>query len=59
MPKEKTYFEMKTGAQQVQKEKVKGEISRKYIGSETIDGHPTKKYEITYKERKTLLKSYQ
>lgn len=30
-------------------EKFKGEIERKYLGSETIDGHPTKKYMITYK----------
>jgi hypothetical protein len=30
-------------------EKVKGEVSRKKIGSETVNGHPTTKYEVTAK----------
>jgi hypothetical protein len=30
-------------------EKIFGETGRKEIGSETIDGHPTKKYEVTVK----------
>ncbi len=31
-------------------EKIFGEVSRKEIGAETIDGHPTKKYEVTVKQ---------
>ena len=31
-------------------EKIFGEASRKEIGAETIDGHPTKKYEVTVKQ---------
>jgi hypothetical protein len=30
-------------------EKIVGESGRKQIGTETIDGHPTKKYEVTVK----------
>ncbi|MBP1749110.1 MAG: putative exported protein [Deltaproteobacteria bacterium] len=33
-------------------EKIFGEASRKEIGSETIGGHPTKKYEVTVKQGK-------
>jgi hypothetical protein len=31
-------------------EKIFGEVSRKELGAETIDGHPTKKYEVTVKQ---------
>lgn len=31
-------------------EKLAGEISRKPVGQETIDGHPAKKFEVTAKE---------
>jgi len=31
-------------------EKIFGEVSRKEIGAETVDGHPTKKYEIAVKQ---------
>jgi hypothetical protein len=31
-------------------EKIFGEVGRKEIGAETIDGHPTKKYEVTVKQ---------
>ena len=31
-------------------EKIFGEVSRKEIGAETVDGHPTKKYEVTVKQ---------
>ena len=31
-------------------EKMFGEVSRKEIGAEIIDGHPTKKYEVTVKQ---------
>lgn len=31
-------------------EKIFGEVSRKDIGAATVDGHPTKKYEVTVKQ---------
>lgn len=52
MPASKSYMEfseVKDQAAQMPGEKVKGEVSRKKIGSETIDGHPTTKYEVTAK----------
>jgi hypothetical protein len=36
-----------------------GEIERKLVGKETIDGHPTEKYLITYKERDNTNEVYQ
>ena len=61
MPKQKSYMEMKASQakEQAPQEKVKGEISRKLIGPDTVDGHPTKKYEITYEVEKKQMKSYQ
>lgn len=60
-PSQKMYMEMKVDPKQNPKveEKVKGEVSRKLLGSETINGHPSKKYEVTYKEGKTEEKMYQ
>lgn len=51
MPKQKMYLEMPLDLKNKPKveEKFPGEIERKQVGSETIDGHPTKKYLITYK----------
>jgi hypothetical protein len=51
MPKEKMYMEMPFDLKNKPKvdEKFEGEIERKQVGAETIDGHPTKKYLITYK----------
>ncbi len=61
MPKQKSYMEMKADPSKdpAPREKMKGEISRKLIGPDTVDGHPTKKYEITYKEGQKQMKSYQ
>jgi hypothetical protein len=61
MPKQKSYMEMTLdpSKDQAPREKMKGEISRKLIGSDTVDGHPTKKYEITYKDGQKQMKSYQ
>jgi len=61
MPKQKTYMEMKAvqNRQQVPQEKLKGEVSRKLIGPDTIDGHPTKKYEVTVMDGKRQMTSYQ
>lgn len=51
MPKQKMYMEMPLDMKDRPKvdEKVEGEIDRKHIGNETIDGHPAKKYLVTYK----------
>jgi hypothetical protein len=53
IPGEKAYMEMPYNPAQkpLAGEKVDGEVSRKLIGSETIDGHPAKKYEIIAKTR--------
>jgi hypothetical protein len=40
-------------------EKFEGEIERKHIANETIDGHPTKKYLITYKSGNNKEQVYQ
>lgn len=54
MPAQKMYMEMPFNQQDKPKveEKMEGEIERKQVGSENIDGHPTKKYLITYKSGK-------
>ncbi|MBW2974230.1 DUF4412 domain-containing protein [Candidatus Woesearchaeota archaeon] len=51
MPGEKMYMEMPLNLENKPKveEKIEGEIERKLIGNETIDGHPTKKFLIRYK----------
>lgn len=60
-PSRKTYIEIKHDPAKSPKieEKIKGEVSRKLIGSETINGHPTQKYEITVKTDKKVAKIYQ
>jgi hypothetical protein len=61
MPDQKAYMEMKLDPSKQPKteEKVTGEVSRKLIGTETIDGRTTDKYEITYKDRENTTKMYQ
>jgi hypothetical protein len=50
MPSEKAFMEMKPDPSKKPKvdEKVQGEVSRKLVGSETVGGHPTQKYLVTY-----------
>ena len=50
IPDQKSYMETKSNPSQEPRaeEKVRGEISRQLLGTETVDGHPTQKYEITY-----------
>ncbi len=52
VPGEKVYVELPLDPKKTPKiqEKNPGEISRKLIGSEAVDGHPTNKFEITVKE---------
>ena len=59
MPGQKTYMEVKIDPSVLPREKMKGELDRKLVGQETIDGHPCKKYAISYSEGKSILKSYQ
>lgn len=53
MPKQKMYMEMPLKMNMRNKprveEKFEGETDRKHVGNETVDGHPAKKYLITYK----------
>jgi outer membrane lipoprotein-sorting protein len=61
MPDQKSYMEMKPDPSQTPKadEKVQGEVGRKLIGPETVDGHPTRKYEVTYTAAGKTEKMYQ
>lgn len=61
MPKQKMYMEIPLDMKDKPKvdEKVEGELDRKQIGSETIDGHPTKKYLITYQSGKNKEQMHQ
>jgi len=62
MPPSKSYMEMDEGKKEdaaIPEDKVKGEVSRKVIGSETIDGHPCTKYEVTVKVNDKTMNTYQ
>lgn len=50
MPDQKSFMEMKydPSKQPRTDEKVQGEVSRKLIGTETVNGHPARKYEVAY-----------
>ncbi len=52
MPKEKVYAELPLDVTKTPKiqEKSPGEINRKLLGTEVVDGHPAEKFEITVKE---------
>jgi hypothetical protein len=49
MPAAKSYMELDTKHEEapVLEEKVKDEVSRRVVGSETVDGRPCTKYEVT------------
>jgi len=51
MPAQRSYMEMKYDPNQAVKagNTPKAEVSRKLIGSETVNGYPSKKYEVTIK----------
>lgn len=61
MHREKMYMEMPITdtKKPLVEEKLEGEIDRKLISKETIDGHPTEKYLITYKHGNKEEKIYQ
>jgi Domain of unknown function (DUF4412) len=54
LPEEKTYIEVKSEQTQGAGEKMKGEISRKYLSSETVNGYYAKKYEVQYRDKNTV-----
>lgn len=61
MPKEKMYMEMPFTLENkpMVEEKIDGEIERKHVGDEKMNGHPTKKYLITYKSGNIKEQMYQ
>jgi outer membrane lipoprotein-sorting protein len=59
MPEEKSYMEVQSDQTPIPGEKMKGEVSRKYIGSETVNGYSTKKYEVIIKDGEISDKAYQ
>jgi hypothetical protein len=59
IPEEKTYIEIPSSQTQGADVKMKGEVSRQYLSSETINGHATKKYEVRYLDKDTLHKAHQ
>lgn len=60
MTDQKAYMEMTADPKQApQGDKVTGEVSRKLIGKETIDGRSTEKYEVTFKDGNKTEKMYQ
>ena len=62
MTDQKAYMEMPgvTDAQtKMAEDKVKGEVSRKEVGSDTVNGHPATKYEVTAKVDDKVMQIYQ
>ena len=60
MPSQKMYMEMAfQEPRDIPERKVAGEVSRKLVGRETIDGHPTEKYEVTYTDADKQQRMYQ
>jgi hypothetical protein len=61
MPGDKAWMALKVDPKMKPKaqEKMDGEVSRKQVGTETVDGHPTKKYEVVAKEEGKNVTYYQ
>ncbi len=62
LPDSKVYMEIRYSQEQKSADtggKIPGEVSRRTLGSEMIDGHPTVKYEITYEDNSRTHKIYQ
>jgi hypothetical protein len=59
IPEEKTYLEIQSLNSQGAGEKMKGEVNRQYLSSETVNGYATKKYEVHYLDKDTLHKAHQ
>jgi Domain of unknown function (DUF4412) len=61
MPEQKMYMEIPFNPKRepIVKDKVQGEIERKLLGAEGVDGHPAKKYLVTYKSGGEKTQIYQ
>jgi len=59
IPEEKTYIEIQSSQPQGAGVKMKGEVSRQYLSSETVNGYATNKYEVHYLDKDTLHKAHQ
>ena len=59
IPEEKTYIEIRSSQTREAGIKMKGEVSRQYLSSETVNGLAAKKYEVHYLDKDTLHKAYQ
>ncbi len=61
MTDQKAYMESRTDPAQrpATEEKVRGEVSRRLIGNDTVDGRAAKKYEVTFKDGERTSKMYQ
>ena len=60
MPDQKMYMEMPINPKKsVPRTEIKGEIDRKQIGKETIDGHPSIKYLVTFKDGAETMQVHQ
>lgn len=61
MPEQRMYMEMPLNLENKPKveEKFEGETDRKHVGNETVDGHPSKKYLITYRGENKQEQVYQ
>ncbi len=59
IPDEKTFIEVKSDQPRGSSEKIRGEVSRKYLSSEVVNGYATKKYEVRYMDKKNMQEAYQ
>ncbi len=61
LPESRIYMEIRFSQERkaFTQEKVPGEVGRKLLGSESIDGHATQKYEVIYEEDGRLQTIYQ
>ncbi len=61
LPESRSYMEIRFNQDQRStiREEASGELSRELVGTEVIDGHPTRKYEITYMDESNQKQIYQ
>ena len=59
IPEEKTYIEIQSPHVRGAEVKMKGELKREYLSSETLNGYATKKYEVHYLDKDTVHKAHQ
>jgi hypothetical protein len=59
IPEEKTYIEIQSSQARGGEVKMKGEVKREYLNSETVNGYETKKYEVHYIDKDRVHKAYQ